>query len=236
VLRPVEVPPIPEATAALAWQVHPRGTDEMRVRDELGPLFTDANFADGPLAGMFSELGQPGLSPGLLLMVVILQFRHNLCDRQAVEALADRISWKYALSRELSDPGFDHTVLSEFRTRLAEEGRADAVLEVILTRLKDAGLVKAGGRQRTDSSHVIGCVRRLNRIETAARTGPRSTACAPGWRNAISQAVRSLAKAHVQNVLTGMALNVTRLGTHFNTDEAEQETDAETRPSMLASS
>ncbi len=169
-LRPVEVPPIPEATAALAWRVHPRGTDEMRVRDELGPLFTDADFAQGPLAGMFSELGQPGLSPALLLMVVVLQFRHSLSDRQAVEAVADRISWKYALSRDLDDPGFDHSVLSEFRTRLAADGRADAVLEVMLARLKEAGLVKAGGRQRTDSSHVIACVRRLNRIETCGES------------------------------------------------------------------
>ncbi|MBV9024363.1 MAG: IS1182 family transposase [Streptomycetaceae bacterium] len=169
-LRPVDVPPVPEATAALAWQVHPRGTDEMRVRDALGPLFTDADFTTGPLTGMYSGLGQPGLSPALLLMVVILQFRHNLSDRQAVEAVADRISWKYALSRELSDPGFDHTVLSEFRARLAEESRADAVLDLMLARLKDAGLVRAGGRQRTDSSYVIACVRRLNRIETCGES------------------------------------------------------------------
>lgn len=142
----------------------------MRVRDALGPLFTDTDFTTGPLAGMFPGLGQPGLSPALLLMVVILQFRHNLSDRQAVEAVADRISWKYALSRELEDPGFDHTVLSEFRARLAAEGRADAVFDLMLARLKDAGLVKAGGRQRTDSSHVIACVRRLNRIETCGES------------------------------------------------------------------
>jgi transposase len=170
VLRPVDVPPVPEATAALAWRVHPRGTDEMRVRDALGPLFTDADFTSGPLAGMFSELGQPGLSPALLLMVVILQFRHNLSDRQAAEALADRISWKYALSRELDAPSFHYSVLSEFRTRLAADGRADAVFDLMLARLKDAGLVKAGGRQRTDSSHVIACVRRLNRIESCGES------------------------------------------------------------------
>jgi len=142
----------------------------MRVRDALGPLFTDADFASGRLAGMFSELGQPGLSPALLLMVVILQFRHNLSDRQAAEALADRISWKYALSRELDAPSFHYSVLSEFRTRLAADGRADAVFDLMLARLTDAGLVKAGGRQRTDSSHVIACVRRLNRIETCGES------------------------------------------------------------------
>jgi transposase len=105
--RPVEFPPIPEATTTVARAAHPRGTDAMRVRDALGPLFTDDDFADGPLAGMFSDLGRPGLSPGLLLMVSVLQFRHNLSDREAAEALADRISWKYALSRELEDTGVD---------------------------------------------------------------------------------------------------------------------------------
>src|SRR2546421_7223719 len=54
-LRPVDVPPIPDATAALAWRVHPRGTDEMRVRDALGPLFSDADFTDGPVAGVFPQ-------------------------------------------------------------------------------------------------------------------------------------------------------------------------------------
>jgi hypothetical protein len=87
VLRPVDVAPIPKATAALAWQVHPRGTDEMRVRDALGPLFTDADFTTGPLAGMYPDLGQPGLSQVLLLMVVILQFRQNL----SAQALAEQI-------------------------------------------------------------------------------------------------------------------------------------------------
>lgn len=144
VSRPVDVPPIPEATAVLARQVHPRGTDEMRVRDALGPLFTDADFTTGELAEMYPNVGQPGLSPALLLMVVILQFCRNLSDREAVEAVADRISWKYALSLELTDPGFDHTVLSEFRGRLAEQGRADAILDLMLARLTDAGLVKAG--------------------------------------------------------------------------------------------
>jgi hypothetical protein len=142
----------------------------MRVRDALGPLFTDADFTGGPLAGMFPDLGQPGLSAALLLMVMILQFRHNLSDRQAAEALADRISWKYALSRELEDTGFHYSVLSEFRSRLAGDGRADAVLDLMLERLKEAGLVKAGGRTRTDSSHVIACVRRLNRIETCGES------------------------------------------------------------------
>jgi IS5 family transposase len=170
VLRPVEVPPIPVATADLARRVHPRGTDEMRVRDALGPLFADADFTTGALAGMFPDLGQPGLSPALLLMVVVLQFRHNLSDREAATAVADRISWKFALGLHLEDQGFHYSVLSEFRARLAVDRRADAVLELMLARLKDAGLVKGGGRARTDATHVLACVRRLNRIETCGES------------------------------------------------------------------
>ena len=184
-LRPMDVPEIPAATAALARKVHPRGTDEMRVRDALGPLFGDVDFTTGEFADMYASRGQPGLSPALLLMVMILQFRHNLSDREAAEAVADRISWKYSLGLELEATGFDYSVLSEFRARLVEGGRADALLSLMLERLKDAGLVKAGGRQRTDSTHVIAGVRRLNRIETVGE-GLRAALeeiarISPGW-------------------------------------------------------
>jgi IS5 family transposase len=118
-------------------------------------------------------------------MVTILQFRHNLSDRAAAQALADRISWKYCLGLELEDTGFDYSVLSEFRARLSEGGRSDALLSLMLQRLKAAGLVKAGGRQRTDSTHVIACVRRLNRIESVGE-GLRAAleaiaATSPDW-------------------------------------------------------
>jgi hypothetical protein len=105
----------------------------------------------------------------VVVVVVVLQFRHNLADRQAAEALADRISWKYALSRELDALSFHYSVLWP-APGWPPTGRADAVFDLMLARLKDAGLVKAGGRQRTDSSHVIACVRRLNRIETVGES------------------------------------------------------------------
>ena len=137
----------------------------MRVRDALGVLFQDEDFLTGEFEGMYPPLGQPGLSPALLLLVTVLQFMHNLSDREAAQAVADRISWKYLLGLELDDVGFDASVLSEFRDRLAVGGRADRLLSVLLERLKAAGLVRAGGRQRTDATHVLACVRRLNRIE-----------------------------------------------------------------------
>jgi transposase len=142
----------------------------MRVRDALGQLFTDTDFTSGPFAKMYSTLGQPGLSPALLTMVMILQFRHNLSDQDAAQAVCDRISWKYALGLDLDYTGFDASVLTEFRARLVDEGRVDGLLDLMLDRLKTAGLVKAGGRQRTDATHVIACVRRLNRIETVGET------------------------------------------------------------------
>jgi len=157
----------------------------MRVRDALGPLFGDEDFTAGAFEDMYPSLGQPGLSPALLLMVTILQFRHNLSDREAAQAVADRISWKYALGLALDYTGFDASVLCEFRARLAEGGRADALLDRMLARLKAAGLVRAGGRQRTDSTHVIACVRRLNRIESVGE-GLRAALeeiarISPGW-------------------------------------------------------
>jgi IS5 family transposase len=169
-LRPVSPGRVPVATAELAWKVHRKGTDEMRVRDALGPLFADEDFAAGRFAGMFPERGQPGLSPALLAMVTVLQFLHQLSDREAVAAVADRISWKYALGLELDATGFDASVLSEFRDRLAEPERADGLLEIVLDRLKAAGLIRAGQAARTDSTHVLAVVRQLNRVEHAGET------------------------------------------------------------------
>jgi len=130
----------------------------MRVRDALGPLFTDTDFTTGPFAKMYSNLGQPGLSPALLTMVMILQFRHNLSDQDAAQAVCDRISWKYALGLDLDYCGFDPSVLTEFRTRLIDNGRVDAMLDVMLDRLKAAGLVNSrwSTKDRLNSRHRCG--------------------------------------------------------------------------------
>lgn len=156
-LRPMDVPEIPAATAALARKVHPRGTDEMGVRDALGPLVGDVDFTTGEVAGMYAARGQPGLSPALLLMVTVLRFRHNLSGREAAEAVADRISWTYCLGWELEATGFDDSALSEFRARLVEGGRADGLLGLMLERLRHAGLVKAGGSPPTPPACSPGC-------------------------------------------------------------------------------
>ncbi|GAB3843816.1 IS1182 family transposase [Dactylosporangium cerinum] len=156
---------VPEETARVAWAASPKGTPAMLMRDRLQDLFVDDDFT-----AWFPTDGRRGVSPARLALVSVLQYAENLTDRQAARAVACRIDWKYALGMELTEPGFDHSVLSEFRDRLAEGDRADLLLAVMVDRLTEAGLVRTRGRQRTDSTHVLAAVRRLSRVELVAET------------------------------------------------------------------
>jgi transposase len=157
-----------------------QGNLAMRIRDELGEVYADARFT-----AAFGVRGRPGISPGQLMMASVLQFSENLTDRQAAEAVRDRMTWKYALGLELEDPGFDASVLSEFRSRLVAGDLRCLALDALLERLARLGLVKAGGRQRTDSTHVLGAIRALNRLELAGETLRAAlealAVAAPGW-------------------------------------------------------
>ncbi len=137
----------------------------MLVRDRLDVLFEDEDLLD-----LYPLDGRPGFSPGQLALVSVLQFAENLSDRAAADAVRTRIDFKYALGLELEDPGFDYSVLSEFRARLAEGDGADRLLRVMLVRLVEAGMLKAGGRQRTDATHVLAAVRTLSRLELAGES------------------------------------------------------------------
>ncbi|WP_244330220.1 IS1182 family transposase [Streptomyces prasinus] len=149
----------------MALAAFPKGCLAMRVRDELGPLFDDEVFRSA-----FGVRGRPGVSPGQLALVCVLQFAENLTDRQAAHAARARIDWKYLLGVELSDPGFDFTVLTGFRDRLLAHGMEETVLDLLLRRLVELVLVAPGGRQRTDSTHVLSAVRDLNRLEFVGET------------------------------------------------------------------
>jgi len=96
-----------------------------------------------------------------------------------------RLDWKYCLGLALEDEGFDFSVLSEFRARLVAGSLELKILDLLLGRLTELGLVKAGGRQRTDSTHVLGRIRDLNRLELAGETIRAAlealAAAAPGW-------------------------------------------------------
>jgi len=164
-MQPRPWPDVPEQTARVARASSRRGDLAMRVRDELGEVYADSRFV-----GAFGVRGRPGISPGQLMMASVLQFCEDLTDRQAADAVRNRITWKYALGLELEDPGFDASVLSEFRSRLVAGDLRSLALEALLERLKDAGLLKGGGRARTDSTHVLGAIRDLNRLELAGET------------------------------------------------------------------
>ena len=161
-MNPRRLPEVPVSTVRVAKAVFTRPTLPMRIRDDLGELFNDEQFA-----AAFATRGRPGLSPGQQAMVTVLQFAAGLSDRQAAEAVQARIDWKYCLGLELDDPGFDFSMLSEFRARLVQHGVAELVLDMLLERLVGLGLVKAGGKQRTDSTHVISAVRDFDRTELA---------------------------------------------------------------------
>src|SRR5947209_1870894 len=164
-LKPSPIQPVPEATARVARTAFRKGNPLLKLRDELGAIFADADFAD-----LFPELGQPGLPPWRLALVTLLQFRENLPDRQAAEAVRARIDWKYLLGLELDDPGFDHSVLCEFRARLLEGGAEERLLHELLEACQARGLLKARGRQRTDSTRVLASIRALNRLELVGET------------------------------------------------------------------
>ena len=164
-LKPSPIEPVPEGTARVARAAFRKGNPLLKLRDELGAVFADADFAD-----LFPRLGQPGLPPWRLALVTLLQFRENLPDRQAAEAVRARIDWKYLLGLELTDPGFDHSVLCEFRSRLLEGGAEERLLGKLLEACQARGLLKARGRQRTDSTRVLASIRALNRLELVGET------------------------------------------------------------------
>ncbi|MFE5524719.1 transposase [Embleya sp. NPDC056538] len=95
----------------------------------------------------------------------MLQFLLGLSDRQAAEVVRCRVDFTYALSMELDDPGFHHSVPADFRERIAQGDRADQLLDLALARLKNAGLVRERTTQRTDSTRVLAAVRELTRLE-----------------------------------------------------------------------
>jgi transposase len=164
-LQPDRVSPVPELTARVAHAAFPKGNPYLRLRDQLGTVFCDADFAD-----LYPRRGQPALAPWRLALVTVMQYAEELSDRRAAEAVRGRIDWKYALGLDLDDPGFNFSVLSEFRGRLAAGGAEQLLLDEMLEACKTRGLLKARTRQRTDSTHVLAATRDLNRLELVGET------------------------------------------------------------------
>jgi transposase len=174
--------PDPRIAAAIAAKYPGKRARPLavQIRDRLGEWLHDEQFA-----AAFGTRGRPGWSPSRLALVTVLQRAENLTDRPAAEAVRMRLDWQYLLGLDLDDPGFDHTVLSEFRARVAEAGLERAALDALLERLAADGLARAGGKQRTDSTHVIAAVAALNRLALAGESVRAAlealTAAHPDW-------------------------------------------------------
>src|ERR1700761_3829337 len=187
-LHPMPIGEIPVETARIARAAFPKGTLVTRLRDAFSELYKDEDFKS-----FYPKRGQPGLAPWRLALVTVFQFLEHLSDRQAAEAVRARIDWKYALGLELTDPGFHFSILTEFRARLVT-GRAEhLLLDRMLERSKARGLVKARGKQRTDSTHVLAAVHDLHLLELVAET-LRATlddlpAVVPDWLRGIARPV-----------------------------------------------
>ena len=173
-------PEVPAETARIAKKAFRKGSLPIRARDELGMWVTDDAFAAG-----YGVRGAPGISPAQLAMVTVLQFTEALTDRQAADAVRGRLDWKYCLGLALDDEGFDFSVLSEFRARLVDGGLETVIFDALLARLVERGLLGAGGRQRTDATHVLARIRSLNRLELAGESvraaAEALAAAAPDW-------------------------------------------------------
>jgi hypothetical protein len=170
-MKPSPLPePDPQVAASIRATYH--GTRKVRIplavaiRDKMdGGWLQDEDFA-----ALYGKRGRPGYSPLVLSLVTILQFAENLSDRAAADKALDSQAWRYLLGLRPGDPGFDHSVLPEFRQKLAAGGRERVAFDAQLAWLKKEGLVRAGGKQRADSTGVLAAVAALNRLELAGET------------------------------------------------------------------
>jgi len=96
-LKPGPIHPVPEETNQVARAAFPKGNLYLTLRDKLGSIFQDEDFAD-----LFPTDGQPALPPWRLALVTILQFRESLPDPQAAEAVRGpkTYQWQAGVSLE----------------------------------------------------------------------------------------------------------------------------------------
>ncbi len=179
-LHPQQLGAIPPETVRVAKAAFPKGNIYLKMRDELGVFYSDKNFNS-----LFSQKGKPAFCPWRLALITIMQYVEGLTDRQAADAVRSRLDWKYALGLELTDSGFDFSVLSEFRDRLIKGGLEQQLFEEMLNVFKEKELLKSPQKQRTDSTHILAAIRVLDRLENIGETLRYAlnsiAAVAPDW-------------------------------------------------------
>lgn len=175
---------VPAATAEVARAAFAKGNMYMKMGDYLGQFYRDQEFEN-----LFRhDCGQSAYSPAKLALVSVMQFSEGLSDRQTADGVRGRIDWKYALGLELSDAGFNYSILSEFRSRLIAGGREAQLLNTLLTEFQSKGWLKTRGKMRTDSTHVLAATRQVNELECVGETMRQAlealAVIAPEWLRA----------------------------------------------------
>lgn len=164
-LQPRNRMDVPENTLDLMHTIFPKGHPFIDIRAEFGPLFHDEQFAH-----LYDHQGRPVLSPSMLALVLVLQQMEGLTDRQAADAVRTRIDWTYLLGLDLSDSGFDFPILGDFRQRLVDHHAAQWLFDTMVDAFVQRGLIRAGCKQRSDSTHVVAAIRTLERVELVGET------------------------------------------------------------------
>jgi transposase len=156
---------VPEDTAQVGQAILSEDSPYRRVGDEVQRFLHLGDFAT-----MYSIGGRGAICPIILSLVTIFQFLENIPDRVAAEWVVVRLDWKYALHVPLNWMGFHYSDLSNFRKRLLEHGQERLLFEKVLSWVRSHGFLRKHGKQRTDSTHVLGQVARLSRLELVWET------------------------------------------------------------------
>lgn len=117
-----------------------------------------------------ADNGRPAEEPVRMLAALILQFMERLPDRQAAEACSFDLRWKLALGMEADEPAFHPTSLVKFRDRLLAHGLEQLGFEAVLEQMGAAGYLAKRTRQRLDSTHIIGLVSHMTRLDCVRET------------------------------------------------------------------
>lgn len=171
---------IPNDTAQVGQEILADGDPYRLVGDRVNDFLSLESFA-----GLYSSLGRGAICPMISSLITVFQFLENVPDRVAARWAVTRIDWKYALHLPLTWLGFNFSDLSNFRKRLLEHQSERLVFEQVLQWVRSCGFLKKYGKQRSDSTHILGCVERLSRLElvweTLRVTLRAIEAAAPEW-------------------------------------------------------
>src|SRR5258706_5934560 len=151
---------IPQETRAYGEELLAEDSVYRLIGREVEQMLRDEEFEE-----LYAEDGRPAINAVVLALITVFQFLEKLPDRAAAMMAVMRLDWKYALRQEVTWGGFHYSDLCNFRKRLLKHECEGVVFERVLAYLRERGYVKGGGKQRTDSTHIVGQVMDFSRLE-----------------------------------------------------------------------